>query len=111
MNLLISTLIIFVSLQFNFADAEPRVYAMSVAGIQTKPGNDVFYGLNVSGPDLAKDADMVTAVVEAYGVPWNAFAESETPPPTHVWTKTMTSMAANLRSGGKPIILQLFLTR
>jgi hypothetical protein len=109
MKLLISVLIIL--FQFNFAKAETRSYAMSVAGIQTKPGSDVFYGLNVSGADLAVDADMVTAVVEAYGVPWNVFAESETPPPGHLWTKTMTNMAANLRSGGKPIILQLFLTR
>ncbi len=111
MKLLISILIILTSLQFNFANAESRSYALSVAGIQTKPGNDVFYGLTISGPDLAIDADMVTAVVEAYGVPWNIFAESEAPPAEHIWTKTMTSMAANLRSGGKPIILQLFLTR
>ena len=111
MKLLISILIIIISFQFNFANAEPRSFVMSVAGIQTKQGSDVFYGLNVSGPDLAIDADMVTAVVEAYGVPWNVFAESETPPPNHVWTKTMTSMAANLHGGGKPIVLQLFLTR
>lgn len=111
MKLLISTLIILINLQLGFAFAEPRSYVMSVAGIQTMPGSDVFYGLNVSGPDLAIDADMVTAVVEAYGVPWDVFVESETPSNDHIWTKTMINMAANLRSGGKPIILQLLLTR
>ena len=112
-NILISiqAILICLFLQTNAAVSNARTYIMSVAGIQTKPGSEVFYGLNVSGQDLAMDADMVTVVVEAYGVPWNVFSETETPPADHVWTRTMTGMAANMRSGGKPLILQLLLTR
>lgn len=105
--LFISLLIIFDCLP---ASAKPRSFIMTLAGIQTKAGADPFYQLTVDPSVIAPDADAITVAVEGYGVPWKAFADSETPP-EHVWTRSMQAMARSMRATGKPLILQLVMTR
>ena len=87
-----------------------RSFLLTLAGIQTKARSDPFFQLTVDPQQLARDADAITVAVESYGIPWKAFADSETPP-DHAWTTAMREMARSMRATGKPLILQLAMTR
>lgn len=105
--LIISTLIISLA---QLHAAEPRHFMMTLAGIQAKARAEPFYQLAVDPALIAADADAVTVVVEGYGIPWEVFANSEAPP-EHLWTNAMREMASSMKATGKPLVLQLVMTR
>jgi hypothetical protein len=92
-----------------------RSYQLSSTAIQNWPGEEPFAQLThppaFTFEHLARDVDVIAAAVEHYGVPWDEFAAADAPPPAHPWTRTMTQLAMSARAAGKPVFLQLPLSR
>jgi hypothetical protein len=104
----------------NDADAVPpppaptRSYLLSATAVQAVAGGQPFYQYTPAGfsaAALAADTDVVSVVVEHYGLPWDDFAAAATPPDVHPWTQTMRRFADAARATGKPVMLQLVLSR
>jgi hypothetical protein len=96
-------------------DTTPRPFLLSAGAIQNWPGEEPFSQLthppDYTFADLAKDVDVPALFVEHYGLPWDEFADDADPPATHNWTRTMTRLAQAARATGKPLSLQMVLSR
>ena len=62
-------------------------------------------GLLLTDADLAADVEVVAIHQEYYGVPWDAFAAGDPPPP--VWAGRMSGLATSARGMGKQIFLSI----
>ena len=88
-------------------DSEPgptRSYRLAASGTQlvvTGPAT----GLLLTPADLAQDVEVVAIHQEFYGVPWDAFAAAEAPPPD--WAARMADLAGFARGAGKQIFLSV----
>jgi hypothetical protein len=61
--------------------------------------------------DLAAEVDVITIMPEYLGLPFDQFYASVEPNPGHPWTIAMRDLAARSTAAGKPIMLELVLTR
>ena len=61
--------------------------------------------------DLAPNVDMISLLGEYIGIPFAQFSQSSTPDPADPWTVTASAMALEATTSGKPIMLQLALSR
>jgi hypothetical protein len=96
------------------AASATRSFALSATAVQAVAGGQPFYQYTPPGFSaavLADDVDVLTVFLEHYGVPWDEFAASNQPPDTHPWTVAMRSFAAGARATGKPLAVQLVLSR
>jgi hypothetical protein len=94
--------------------AATRSYLLSATAVQAVAGGQPFYQYTPAGfsaAALAADTDVVTVFVEHYGLPWDDFAAAATPPDVHPWTQAMRRFADAARATGKPVALQLLLSR
>jgi hypothetical protein len=89
------------------ACASARAQQWSATTVQAVPGHEPFYAMTSVDTPTAR----LTVWAEHYGVPWAAFAASSHPPPSWPWTHTMRALAEAARATGKPIDLQMVLTR
>ena len=98
-----------------FRLASTRPFILSASPMQNGPGEEPFSRLahppQYSFADLAPDVDVLGVFVEHYGVPWPQFVAAETPPADHVWTRTMRELATAALATGKPVSLQMVLSR
>ena len=81
-----------------------RTYRLAASGSQlvvTGPST----GLLLTQADLATDVDVVAIHQEFYGVPWEAFAAGDPPPPG--WAGTMSRLASDARAAGKQVFLSV----
>ncbi len=96
-------------------DTTPRPFLLSAGAIQNWPGEEPFSQLthppDYTFADLARDVDVAALFVEHYGLPWDEFAASADPPADHNWTAIMTRLAEHARATGKPLSLQMVLSR
>lgn len=91
-----------------------RSYSLSATAVQAVANGAPFYQLTPGGASfaaLANDVDVLTVVVEHYGIPWEEFANAVAPPDGHPWTIAMRNFAAAARASGKPLVLQVVLAR
>lgn len=97
------------------APAPPtRSYLLSATAVQAVAGGQPFFQYTPTGfsaAALAADTDVLTVFVEHYGLPWDEFATAPSPPDAHPWTQTMRRFAAEARATGRPVALQLLLSR
>lgn len=94
--------------------AEGRRFLLSATAVQAVPNFEPFYQLAPAGfslSDLAQDVDVVTVVLEHYGVPWDEFAAASSPPQDHPWTIAMNRFAEAALASGKPVAVQTVLSR
>jgi hypothetical protein len=91
-----------------------RPFYLSATASQAVPNQTPLYQQNsgsFSLQALAADVDVVSIFPEHLGFPVDLFYTSQPPPSTHPWTIQVTSLAQAAKLTGKPIALQLALTR
>ena len=91
-----------------------RPFAMSSTSVQAYPSHAPLYQnyspsftLNM----LSSDVDVITVFPEYLGIPFTEFAQSVSPPADHPWTIQMTALANAAKSTGKPLMVEIVLTR
>lgn len=89
-----------------------RTYFMASSAIQALPPNQPLYN-NVTAkfPAVAANADVVTVFPEYWGIPMDVFATTANISSSHPWAQKIQELATTAKSTGKPIMLQLVLTR
>src|SRR5690606_7523102 len=96
-------------------ELEARPYLLSASPIQNWPGEEPFSRLGhppeYTLGDVAAQVDVMAVFVEHYGVPWPQFVAGAEPPDDHVWTRTMRGIAADAAAAGRPLSLQMVLSR
>lgn len=102
MRRVVLTVIVLVS-----ACASARAQQWSATTVQAVPGHEPFYAMT----SVDVPTPRLTVWAEHYGVPWDAFAAASSPPSFWGWTQTMQAIASGARATGKPLDLQLLLTR
>jgi hypothetical protein len=91
-----------------------RPFLMSSTAVSVHLDTPGFYD---NGPEnlpfsaVAPEVDVLTVMAEYLGVPFDEFYFSAEPDPLHPWTIAMRDLAARSMAPGKPIMLQLVLTR
>ncbi|MDX2266633.1 MAG: hypothetical protein NW208_00915 [Bryobacter sp.] len=91
-----------------------RPFLMSTTGSIANPGQTPLYQQNPAFFPLSainEDVDVVTVFPEHLGFPVDLFLASPTPSPTHPWTLEIQKLANAAKATGKPIALQLALSR
>jgi hypothetical protein len=81
-----------------------RSYLLAASGTQLVVTGQPT-GLLLTPANLATDADVFAIHQEFYGVPWDAFAAGDSPPPG--WAAEMSSLAGTARSAGKQVFLSV----
>jgi len=93
---------------------QTRPFLMSSTAIQTvqTPGQ-IYQNYSAGFPfsALAADVDVITVFPEYLGIPLASFAGGTAPPPTDPWTVQMLTMAHDARATGKPLMVQIALSR
>ena len=87
---------------------------MSSTAIQAYPNSGVLYqNTSPAFPynTLASDVDAIAIFPEYLGIPLDSFAQSTNPSPTDPWTVQMTALANAAISTGKPLLLEIVVTR
>jgi len=91
-----------------------RPFQMAATASQAVPGQVPLYEQN-SGTfpisSLSADVDLISVFPEHLGFPVELFLIGQTPPPSHPWTVRMQSLASAARATGKPLLVQLALSR
>src|SRR5260221_316866 len=78
------------------------------------PALEYFYVKYISPTALSAssaESDVVSSLPEYLGIPYAEFANSATPSASHPWTVQMSALATAMRGTGKPLLVQLLLTR
>ena len=91
-----------------------RPFAMSSTAIQASPGQAPLYQNGSPGfpfGSLSSDADLISVFPEYLGVPFEEFAQSATPPASDPWVVQMTALANAAKGPGKPLMVEIVLTR
>jgi hypothetical protein len=91
-----------------------RHFRMAMTAIQAAPGATLPYtnsSAQYTMRDLAPNVDMISLLGEYIGIPFAQFSQSSTPDPADPWTVTASAMALEATTSGKPIMLQLALSR
>lgn len=97
--------------------AEPdntRSFLLATSGVQMLPvENESFRNGHADFDlrDVAAEVDMLVLVADFLGLPVDEFAESETPPEDHPWTRKVEEIAVAAKRTGRPVMLQLGLVR
>jgi len=86
------------------AAGETRSYLLAASGSQLVVTGQPT-GLLLTPANLATDVDVFAIHQEFYGVPWDAFAGGDPPPPG--WAAVMASLAGGARSAEKQIFLSV----
>jgi len=87
---------------------------MSTTGSVANPGQTPLYQQNPAFFPLTtmnEDVDVVTVFPEHLGFPVDLFIGSTVPQPSHPWTIEILKLAGGAKATGKPIALQLALSR
>jgi hypothetical protein len=106
----VATLLLSVSL----AAQTSRPFRMATTAIQADPSRNPSYQSTFSATTLtavASETDYISVFPEYLGIPYDEFATKTSPSSTHPWTVKMKALATQMKAGGKPIFLQLVLTR
>lgn len=85
--------------------ASAQAQQWSATTVQAVPGHEPFYAMT----SVDVPTPRLTVWAEHYGVPWDAFASNGAPP--EPWRQMMLTIAFGARVTGKPVDLQLLLTR
>jgi hypothetical protein len=91
-----------------------RPFRMATTAIQANPEANFGYDSYLTEDSLAAtvaETDVLSIFPEYLGIPYAEFANSARPPAAHAWTVKMQLLATKMRSLGKPLMLQLVLTR
>lgn len=91
-----------------------RPFLLSATTSHAVPGQVPLYQQNSTVfplQSIASDVDVISVFPEHFGYPVDLFLGSQTPPPNHAWTRQVTSLANAAALTGKPIMLQMALTR
>ncbi|HYR44207.1 MAG TPA: hypothetical protein VER98_14355, partial [Terriglobia bacterium] len=91
-----------------------RPFRMSATAVQAYPGEPSLYqNYSATFPfsGLSRDVDVITLFPEFLGIPFDVFAQSATPPETDAWTIQMNALANAANSMGKPLMVEIVLTR
>lgn len=91
-----------------------RPFEMSSTAIQAYPNEAPLYENGSSAftlNTLSPDVDVVTLFPEYLGIPFAEFALSSTPPANEPWTIQVTSLANAAKLAGKPLMVEIVLTR
>src|SRR3974390_99224 len=89
-----------------------RPFSMSSTGIQAYPNQTSIYQNALANfPAVLSDADVLTIFPEYLGIPFDSFATSANPSPTDPWTVQMTALANAAVATGRPLMMEIVLTR
>jgi hypothetical protein len=87
---------------------------MSSTSIQAYPNQALLYqndSPSFTFKTLSSDVDLITVFPEYLGIPFTEFAQSVSPPADDPWTIQMTALANAAKSAGRPLMVELVLTR
>jgi len=87
---------------------------MSSTSVQAYPGQAPLYqndSQSFTLNTLSADVDVIALFPEYLGIPFTEFAQSAGPAVDDPWTMQMTALANSAKSTGKPLMLELVLTR